>query len=105
MSYSITIPATEQIELIKAVEGILADHHATVITPSDNQPTEEVGEHLVAIREAVEAIACVLGRPGDKISVTISGHANPDHAPAEGWANEMINISMNVTDVQRPAAE
>jgi hypothetical protein len=32
---------------------------------------------------------------GDKVYyVNLSGHANPNHEPKEGWANDMITVSV-----------
>jgi hypothetical protein len=44
---------------------------------------------------AAQALAKVVGRDGDTVHVSISGHANPDHAPRDGWANEMISVTVS----------
>jgi hypothetical protein len=51
---------------------------------------------LAACEQAAEIIAAALGRPADRIRVTISGHANPDHEPCAGWADEFAQVSVVV---------
>ena len=59
------------------------------------------------VREAVEQAAYaalevlhseVVGSP-DRHSfvITLSGHANPDHKPTEGWVNDFVTINVTQT--------
>lgn len=36
-----------------------------------------------------------LGSPNGKYNIVISGHANPDHEPVEGWSNDHLTISIS----------
>lgn len=56
---------------------------------------EQFAEALLVAQE----LATVIGRPHDQVSVSLSGHANTDHAPHPGWADECITISISA----RPA--
>jgi hypothetical protein len=56
-------------------------------------------EHVAAIDEALNALAPVVGRQG-KYRVNVSGHANPDHTPLEGWADEFITLTITALHEQ-----
>jgi len=62
-------------------------------TLSDEVRVEQRAQLDAAI-EAARSLAKVVGRPTDRVVVTMSGHANPDHAPRSGWANECITVSV-----------
>jgi hypothetical protein len=49
-----------------------------------------------ACERAAEIIAAALGRPSDRIRVSVVGHVNPDHAPCPGWADEFATVSVYV---------
>lgn len=73
----------------------------TVPTPHLSDVVEaEQAEQFQAAVDAAKALARVVGRDGDEVIVTMSGHANPGHGPREGWANEMISVTVSA----RPAA-
>lgn len=61
---------------------------------SPDVATEQHEQYQVAM-EVAEQLAKVVGRPGDKVIVTLSGHANPGHAPRQGWANEVVTVSVS----------
>lgn len=64
-------------------------------------------ESAAQVLEACEVVSSLiysgaLGEPASSaFSVSISGHANPGHAPTSGWSNDVINI--NVTRIAPPA--
>lgn len=37
---------------------------------------------------------------GEKFNITLSGHANPGHQPREGWATDMVSVSVSQTDTR-----
>lgn len=53
---------------------------------------EEVAEQVRAAIEAAVGVAPAVG--GDKVTVTIAGHANPNHEPREGWANDEVTVTV-----------
>lgn len=55
---------------------------------------EEQTEQVEATLRAIEILASAVGRPGDKVMVTTSGHTNPGHGPRAGWANETITVTV-----------
>lgn len=68
-----------------------------VLTP---QPSPDgVGpfsfDQQAAAVEAAALLARACGRPGDQVYVSLSGHANLDHAPAAGWADELITVTVS----------
>lgn len=57
------------------------------------------GEHLTVLRDTLDELAAVVGRQS-KWRVTVSGHANPDHAPVEGWGDEFISLRIEALHEQ-----
>lgn len=55
--------------------------------------TESKAAAAAAIRAAVDILdAGVVGTRN--VNVSISGHANPNHEPAEGWSNDGITVTI-----------
>lgn len=95
MSYSFTVTAprsTLRNELGEAVAKV---------EQTDTGVAEERGQQLVAFFNAIDELADAIGQPDDDIFVSVTGHANPGHAPRDGWADEFITISV----AARPRAE
>lgn len=67
------------------------------LTPSYDDADEQVQEQMsVAADAATKIIASgAVGGPGKEYHVFVSGHANPDHKPAEGWANDGVTVSVS----------
>ena len=65
-----------------------------------DDPSQEVAEQVKAASEAAVQIiqsGCV-GQDDDcRLVVSASGHANPNHAPRDGWANDMITVRISQT--------
>jgi hypothetical protein len=58
---------------------------------------DAAGEHFDRIRRALVELVAAVGPEDGTLSVTVSGHANPGHAPTEGWANESITVAVSHT--------
>ena len=89
MSWSATPPTAA---------GIAKSDVASIVVSPQTSPEGCVTpfeEQRDAAFEAVAILAKVVGQDDDLIYVTMSGHANPDHAPAHGWADECITISVS----------
>lgn len=58
--------------------------------------SKEIGEQVFVTASTVHDIigSGVVGDPKGKFSITVSGHANPEHKPASGWANDSIVINI-----------
>jgi hypothetical protein len=89
VSYSFSAPAATRGSL---KSDLAAAGEAAVTSATD--ATVAVTDHVDKIREAVEILASAVGRDVDGVAVHVNGHANPDHAPREGWADEMITVSI-----------
>jgi hypothetical protein len=76
-----------------------AEIHEAVVQAVEGvpEPSIETSAHLEAIIEAATRLAAAIGRPEDALSVSVTGHSNPDHAPAEGWADEFITVTVAVS--------
>ncbi len=57
----------------------------------------ECDDQVTAARDAVCAIiaSSTVGGEDRQYHVTMAGHANPDHMPRAGWANDTINVSVS----------
>lgn len=63
------------------------------------------GDQLQEARAAAESIItsrCVADESKD-VMVTLFGHANAQHEPAQGWANDCVTVTVTQKAVQ-PAA-
>lgn len=61
--------------------------------------TQNGADALLQFDVAVAAAASIIGSGvvGDEtrdFSISLSGHANPHYAPAHGWANDAVSISI-----------
>lgn len=65
------------------------------LAESEAAQTYEVKQQLQAACDAINLIAKsgALGE-GVRLSVSCGGHANPDHAPRDGWSNDSLNIAL-----------
>ena len=80
-----------------SVSGTLPDGTMENLKVSALAQNPECGDQFDAAAEAVSALIAggTVGGPEVRFHVVMSGHANPDHAPRSGWANDMINISIS----------
>lgn len=75
------------------------------ISESEQDRLVEIGTSLSedALQQFTTAVLVVAGIIDDglvgnstgQFQVSISGHANKDHKPTPGWANDMITISVS----------
>ena len=87
MSWSIGLPVEVHGD---SAEGDLAD----IATQGQTGP--HVEQALAAAKKAaVDLIRSgAVGHPGRTFIVSLSGHANPDHAPTVGWSNDFVTINV-----------
>lgn len=63
-----------------------------------------VAEQLEDHREALQIQLRHVGLDDVSVSVNVSGHANPGHAPREGWANDASALQVTEASPQTPAS-
>lgn len=63
--------------------------------PFDQRAAGEAEMQFSYAVDAAKLLAAAIGRPEDEILVGISGHANPDHAPAEGYSHEFVTLTVS----------
>lgn len=63
--------------------------------PEDSDQRANAAEIARVAADAVYILKAKLGRPGDAIGVSISGHANADCEPVKGWSDCAISISLS----------
>jgi hypothetical protein len=65
----------------------------------------EQAEQFAAALEAAKVLVRAVGRADDEVTVTLNGHANPQHGPRAGWSSETITICVTaVPKVDTPEA-
>ena len=92
MSYSFSIPAGPADGLRdraeRAAEGAKASLAAHWVDEAD-------GDIAAAIDAAVDLADQLTGGDGSQhVGVTISGHANADRTPPQGWSNDSVYVSV-----------
>lgn len=60
--------------------------------------TDEVADQVSACISAAALIISSGAIGSGKVSVSMSGHANPDHEPTAGWANDVIALTISNAD-------
>ncbi len=55
---------------------------------------EAYAEHIAMAKRVATMLADVIGLPDDPVMVSMSGHANPGHAPLEGSGREFIRVTV-----------
>lgn len=62
-------------------------------------------DQVEVAREVAKTIMAsgAVGGEEARFRVTASGHSNPDHVPREGWANDMINLTVSQTRIAEGA--
>jgi hypothetical protein len=80
-----------------ALDEDLDPAKANTSPPDFDKWDDAPAEQLVAARSLVYDLIekGAVGNSSKTFNVTLSGHANPDHEPAEGWANDMVSISVS----------
>jgi outer membrane protein TolC len=91
MSWSLSVPKTPRHEFAAAVDAA---------SPSPTLPSsdvvQEMDEQVAAAKSAMKAFTAAF-RPEAALLGSAYGHANPGHAPRDGWAND--TVSVQVTEV------
>lgn len=78
--------------------GTASEHGIAVTSLTTSPPYDTADAHVkeqmdIAADAATKIIASgAVGGAGKEYSVTVSGHANPDHEPLAGWANDELTV-------------
>lgn len=96
MSFSIGIQAKVDEDLGAAIDRAVAEDiergHANNYVPN-SEAARDLGMIEIA-KAAVSAAADTIARPGDGLSISLSGHANPSGEPKPGWASNSLTVSV-----------
>jgi len=65
-----------------------------------NEVTEDLRGQIDAAIAAAGRLRAAVG--GERVNLTLSGHANPGHRPAARWANDMVSLSISNADPLQP---
>lgn len=86
MSWSASLPATPPEDLEVTLQAL---------RPSPTPLIDEAQEQFDAARLVVADLVGS-GAVGDgPVQATLSGHANPDHSPVEGFSNDCVTVSIS----------
>lgn len=89
MSFSLSVTAVHP-----DVEAAVADAAARYDLSGNDAP-DETRQLLDGVAKlAANAAEVAHLQPGDTVAVSISGHANPEHKPRDGWANNTVTVSV-----------
>lgn len=99
MSYSFQ---TETVEKDQVQDAILDAVRGQSLASAESGQASFVGDHVEAVMAAVGPLVQAAGRPEDQVKVRVVGHANVDHAPQEGWADEQIQVTIEVVPAAGP---
>lgn len=95
MSWSLSGSSTTKDDLRSSID---ADAIETQLGYAEqNGVSDEQTAQIDAALEAASTLAKACGLDADSVVIACSGHANPGHGPKEGWADEMISVSVRVT--------
>lgn len=72
-----------------------AEIKKTLVDNMDTWSREAYDQIGVAMLMAVQLTKSeAVGDPAAKYRVVISGHANPEHKPLDGWSNDCVTVSV-----------
>lgn len=80
-----------------ATGSVNKDEIDTITVSPQTQPEgceDAFNDQRSAAFEAAKILAKAVGGDSDRMTISMSGHANPNHEPATGWADEMITVSV-----------
>ena len=79
------------------VTGTLPSDDVLTLKDQALSQNPECSDQFDAAAAAVQSIidSGVVGGEGKQFHVSMSGHANPDHEPRDGWANDAVTIQIS----------
>jgi hypothetical protein len=102
MSWSIAIPPTYGTEIVKVIEALTLPSYASsgpFAAPAWETAMEEQLDAAKRGALAMLRTGSVGAMDTGVFAGTLSGHANPEHQPTEGWANDCVSVYLyQVTD-------
>jgi hypothetical protein len=95
----ITVTSVAVADVAAAIDTATATYKASLAASDyvlDQAATDAITAASVAAKAIVDS-----GVAGDGlVNVTMNGHANPDHKPVKGWANDFVTITVSCADPQ-----
>lgn len=90
MSWSVQVRPRKAPAVFQAIDAAQPTHDLS----------EESAEQLRSAKIAAKAVveSQVVGGTDKPFSVSFSGHANPGHEPAKGYANDFVQITVTQAD-------
>lgn len=98
MSWSITATEIDAADVRVELEAAADAYEAQFTEPL----ADEVSEQIDAAIECAETLQSCVGT--GKLSITLTGHANPHHQSCGGYANDSVSIYVTNMDAKPEAA-
>lgn len=97
MSFSFVIQASFDEDLSAAIDAAVDEQIASAETNGyvSNLVNAKALGMIELAKEHVSTTAGSIARPGDRLSVSVSGHANPSKDPEPGWADNALTVSVS----------
>lgn len=95
----IAVTSTAQADLdAKLAEASAAYQHNLEAADYDLDPAakEQIDAAITAAKSLVASGVVGAGL----VNVQLNGHANPDHKPVKGWANDVVTVTVSCADPQ-----
>lgn len=92
MSWVLSATEIDPQDLTDVLEQMATEYEAQF----DDGFSDEVQEQVDAAIECAAILASCVG--GEKVNVSINGHANPGHKPHPSYANDTVLVSVTNAD-------
>jgi hypothetical protein len=95
MSWSVTYQAKNR-DLTDESEKQLEEWLQGPVDAMSDEAKEQIVNTMLVAMGLIDS--GVVGDPNGYYSVTLSGHANPEHKKTSGWANDYVALSIYQKD-------
>ena len=99
------VTATDVVANLEIALTAASDTYTNALAHNEQGLSDEAARQLIAARRAAVTFAQSSTVGAEKVSVTLSGHANPGHRPAKGWSNDFVTITVSNAVVPEAAPD
>ena len=99
------VTATDVVANLEIALTAASDQYTNALAHNEHGFSTESARQLIAARRAAVTFAQSSTVGAERVTVTLSGHANPDHRPVKGYANDFVTITVSNAVVPEPAPD